>query len=119
VIQVSGTGPQAKTTLQVWSGPEGFYTVGAYVMAAGVSAAPAQLTAVIGKDIDDLGFQPAHVDVNLTAAVPAKAVDLGAVFLQPGDSLEFRIQQFNFGMNPDADWVIRFYLYASAELAYA
>lgn len=117
MIEVSGTGPQAKTTFQTWAAPAGFYAIGALISTIGIPAGPASLEVICGKDIDALGFIPRWVVSNPSQNAPDTVVHMEGLYLAPGDLLEFKVSKFNFGANPDADWTIQLYVFASAEIA--
>ena len=117
MIQVSGTGSQATATYYTSTLPAGFYRVGVDVAATGIPAAgPGQLEFTFGKDLANVGFAASFTNANLSQPVPRVVGMLDHVWLEPGDTLEFRPTQFNFGANPDCAWTADLYVYAGAEV---
>lgn len=116
MLQATGTGNQAKTTAYTSSLPAGFYLIGIDASATGIPAGPASLEVIYGKDIDSSGFEPEFATVNLSQTLPRQTSNVLA-YLEPGDLIQFKTTQFNFGGNPACSWDLKVYIYGSADVA--
>lgn len=111
MIEKSGTGASASQSLLTSSLPAGFYTLGVRFEASGMPANA-------GLSVQVTSPHPVPLSAAVAWNQPNASGTLGPVYLQPGDVLNYQVNPFgNYGSNPPASWVARFFLYKGEDVA--
>lgn len=110
MIEVSGSGVQARTTLITWALPAGYYHIAMRASATNVA---------VGVPTFRInGWVNAANRFGSAIGYPAGSYETSTfVYLEPGDDIAYETEQESWGMNPDADWEFQLYVHALAEVA--